>query len=171
MLAINISNAAVPPPPVNQNQGIPDHAFYSMTEPLCRACHNQNPPPGIPVEATFLPDRHHAKLGLPIPPKTDIQFPDGDNDGVPDTNYTCTNCHEVTFDPEQNVFVLSDLSDCMQCHVYSAEGSVHHRSDKAINLDCKACHGGFVNNHSTSGANPDGHYIPRYSPSSVTPWR
>ncbi|MEJ2693684.1 MAG: IPT/TIG domain-containing protein, partial [Candidatus Thiodiazotropha sp.] len=141
-----------------------------MSEPVCRACHNQNPPPGILAEPTFLPDRHHLKLGLPIPEKTDVLFPDANNDGVPDANYDCVNCHELTFDPIAQNFVLSDLSDCMQCHVYSAEGSVHHRSDKTLSLDCKACHGGLVNNHPTAGSNPDGHYIPTYSPSALTPW-
>jgi hypothetical protein len=170
MLAINVSIAAVPAPPVNQDQGVPDHAFNTMSEPVCRACHNQNPPAGIPINPTYLPHRHHLKVGVSIPPKTDILFPDGDDDGIPDTTYTCTNCHKIEFDPVTHIPEINILRDCMQCHVYGPEGSVHHRSDKTIQLDCKACHGGLVNNHPTEGANPDGHYIPTYSPSQVTPW-
>jgi len=170
MLTVNMCLAAVPAPPVNQQQGVPDHNFSTMSEPVCRACHNQNPPPGIPVSATFLPNRHHTNVGLSIPAETDIPNPDADNDGVPDTTYTCANCHDVIFDQATQTYMLSDLSDCMQCHVYSEKGSVHHRSSKTLNLDCKACHGGLVNNHPTLGSNPDGHYIPTYAPSRVTPW-
>lgn len=170
MLAIDVSVAAVPAPPVNQNLGVPDHAFNTMDEQVCRACHNTTPPPGMPIDPTYLPHRHHMKVGQPIPPKTDIQFPDRDGDGIPDTDYSCTNCHELIFDPVEQTYVISDLSDCLQCHTFGPEGSVHHRSDKTIQLDCKACHGGVVNNHPTEGANPDGHYIPTYSPSRITPW-
>jgi hypothetical protein len=166
----SICLAAIPAPPVNQQQGIPDHFFSTMTEPVCRACHNQNPPPEIPANPQFLPDRHHMKLGLTIPPYSDIQFPDGDNDGIPEEVYTCRNCHELLWDETTQQFNLSELNDCMQCHVYSAKGSVHHRSVKTAQLDCKACHGGLVNNHPTEGSNPDGHYMPAYEPSLLTPW-
>lgn len=170
MLIVSSSHSAVPAPPVIQQQGIPDHYFYTMSEPVCRACHNQNPPPGIAVDPTFLANRHHLKIGQAIQAKTDIQYPDADNDGIDDTVYTCPNCHELIFDEVTNTFQISDLSNCMLCHVYSVEGSVHHRSEKTVTLDCKACHGGLVNNHPTAGSNPDGHYIPTYSPSRLTPW-
>lgn len=169
LLTGNMCLAAIPAPSVNQQQGIPDHNFSAMTEPVCRACHNQSPPPGIRVSATFLGNRHHSNVGRTIPPETDIRNPDTNNDGVPDTTYGCANCHDITFDPIAQTTTMSDLSDCMQCHVYSEKGSVHHRSRKTISLDCKACHGGLVNNHPTGGSNPDGHYIPTYAPSRITP--
>ncbi len=55
--------ADTPAPPVNQKLGIPDTVFGSMTEAICRGCHNQSPPAGYPVDPTYLPDRHHLRAG------------------------------------------------------------------------------------------------------------
>lgn len=61
------ASAVIPPPPVNQNLGIPDHEFSTLAENDCRFCHNQNPPNGIPTDPTYLPDRHHLRVGSALP--------------------------------------------------------------------------------------------------------
>jgi hypothetical protein len=58
---------AVPPPPVNQNLGIEDTMFNNLLEADCRVCHSASPPPGIPTDTTYLPDRHHLNVGTAVP--------------------------------------------------------------------------------------------------------
>jgi len=48
----------------------------------------------------------------------------------------------------------------MNCH----NATPHHGTPQACSQDCQACHGGFINNPG------DGHYVPTYQPSLVTPW-
>jgi hypothetical protein len=62
-------------------------------------------------------------------------------------------CHSDTFILER---------DCAQCHNTT---SPHHQTALADAGDCVACHGDLVDNMD------DGHYIPTYSPSLVTPTR
>jgi hypothetical protein len=62
-------------------------------------------------------------------------------------------CHSDTFILER---------DCTQCH---DTASPHHQTALADAGDCKACHGDLVDNRG------DGHYIPTYAPSLVTPTR
>ncbi len=94
-----------------------------------------------------VPDRHHMRYGSErggtTPPYTD---PGGG------TTWTCINCHSQTFIRER---------DCIVCHASAA----HHAGATAQGGDCVACHGDLVDNMS------DGHYIPTYSPSLVTPSR
>ncbi len=157
--------AAVPAPPVIQQQGIPDGVFNNLTEPLCRNCHNQNPPTGIPVDPTYLPDRHHLNVNTTIPPNSDVPNPDPDGDGVPNTVYECLSCHSLVWDDTTFTYVLvQNFRDCLNCHQQTAEATVHHLTQFAADQDCKACHGGLINNPG------DGHYIPTYQPSLVTPW-
>jgi len=157
--------AAVPPPPANQNQGIPDGVFNNLTEPVCRTCHNQTPPPGIPVNPMYLPNRHHLKVGMVIPPTSDRPNPDVNGDGIPDTNYECLSCHTLAYNPVTYTYdLVQNFRNCMNCHVQTAEATVHHLTPQAAAQDCKACHGGLINNPS------DGHTIPTYQPSLVTPW-
>ena len=88
--------ADVPPPPVNQTLGLVDTEFNQYVTDDCRFCHNQNPPalPGagvcsddatnvcvsdtdcvagtclfdpVPVDPTYLPDRHHLLVGGTMP--------------------------------------------------------------------------------------------------------
>ena len=128
-------------PPVLQNIGMDDSAFTAVTENDCRVCHD-----------TGLPDRHHNLVGQTIPGGSQVPYPDSDGDGNDDTVYGCLNCHGVIFNVER---------DCTVCHT----GSAHHSTAAALSRDCVACHGDLVDNYD------DGHYIPSYSPSLVTPYR
>ena len=176
--------AQVPAPPVNQDLGLFDTRFNSLTEEECRACHNQNPPDGIPVDSTYLPDRHHLLVGETISIPSVVPSPDSDGDTVPDTVYQCLNCHSMTFDGAMWV-VDPDFRDCTDCHKQFGGDhhgySPHHSTllaqadlnndgirDTNANGDpvtyCSKCHGSLVNDLG------DGHYIPSYDPSLVTPW-
>jgi hypothetical protein len=91
--------------------------------------------------------------------------------GVPDTHhnlvatgkYGCMNCH-----PElQDGSGVTLVRNCIQCHNNSFNGMTigrpHHESSAALGGHCKTCHGSVVDNYD------DGHYIPSYTPSSMTP--
>jgi hypothetical protein len=93
-----------------------------------------------------LPDRHHVLYNTSIPSGSDVPYPDGS--GL----YNCISCHSDTFILERN---------CGTCHT----ASPHHTTQLAVDRDCKACHGDLVDNFD------DGHYIPSYSASLVTPWQ
>lgn len=148
-----------PPPPVNQSLGIPDSVFDALSEADCRACHNQAPPISA-VDSTYLPDRHHLVVGQPVPSLTAAPNPT-----VGGGIYECLTCHTQTWDPATFSFVFEPFRDCMLCHAQNAgEGTVHHMTATAQGGDCVACHGDFVQNMD------DGHYIPTYQPSIVTPW-
>ena len=131
--------ADVPAPPVNQSIGLPDILIGDLAEADCRGCHNN-----------AIPDRHHLLFGKQTPPGSQVPYPDADGNGVPDTTYGCLSCHDASFTP---------VRDCTVCHTANA----HHRTPAARNLDCVSCHGDVVDNMS------DGHYVPSYSMSDVTP--
>jgi hypothetical protein len=131
--------AAVPAPPVNQELGQPDVAFGSLTEADCRVCHDAG-----------IPDRHHVLYDEEIPDDSEVPYPDSDGDGIFDTNYVCLSCHDQDF---------TVVRDCLACHL----SSPHHETPAALSRDCVSCHGDLVDNFD------DGHYIPTYSPSLVTP--
>jgi hypothetical protein len=82
-------------------------------------------------------------------------FQDGDTDG----NYDCFSCHQLVWDG--SAFVLETFRDCIFCH---NTGSPHHTTAAAQQQLCDTCHGP-VNNPF------DGHIIPTYQPSLVTPAR
>jgi len=164
-LMSGLTMAAVPAPPVIQQQGIPDGVFNNLTAPVCRNCHNQNPPTGIPVDSTYLPDRHHLNVGTTIPSDSDAPNPDPDGDGVPNTQYECLSCHSLTWNASTFTYdLVQNFRDCLNCHNQSNEATVHHKTQLAADQNCKACHGGLINNPG------DGHTIPTYQPSLVTPW-
>ena len=151
--------ASIPAPPANQILGIPDSIFDELVEVDCRGCHNQSPPSGIPVDPTYLPDRHHGLVGVTIPSGSQAPFGDPNGDGL----YECMSCHTMVWtgiswelDP--------NYRDCLVCHSSTIEGTVHHLTATAQGGDCVACHGGYIDNMD------DGHYIPTYNPSLVTPW-
>jgi hypothetical protein len=133
--------ADVPAPPVNQSIGMPDVEFASHSEADCRYCHDSG-----------VQDRHHLLYDQPIPPDSIVPYPDSDGDGNPDTVYDCLNCHDASFTIER---------DCLVCHTTSP----HHSTELAQSGDCVACHGSVVDNMD------DGHYIPTYGSSLVTPTR
>ncbi|NIN35500.1 MAG: hypothetical protein GTO60_10580, partial [Gammaproteobacteria bacterium] len=130
--------ADIPAPPANQQVGIPDGIFNSLAEADCRLCHGPTPLGrcsisdinctvdadclatetcvAIPVDTTYLADRHHLLVGTPVPDPTDRPFPDGDTGG----NYDCFSCHDLVWDPVSMTFVLETFRDCTFCHVQDA---------------------------------------------------
>lgn len=153
------AGAAVPPPPVNQNIGIPDSVFDNLAEPDCRVCHGPNPPAGVPVDTTYLPDRHHLLVGTVIPPTTSAP------NGTPGANYECTSCHNLI--QTGGTFQFEVFRDCLLCHAQQpGQPTVHHATVEAQAGDCQACHGSLVDN----GLVVTPTWIPTYQPSLVTPW-
>ena len=132
--------ADVPPPPVNQEIGFPDISAGNWEEADCRACHQ-----------TGVPNRHHLLYGEPLPDEIDrsaIPYPEYGTDGV----YNCLICHGADIVLER---------DCTVCHT----SSPHHQIGTAAaeTGECVRCHGDIVDDMD------DGHYIPTYAPSLVTP--
>ncbi len=121
--------------------GMRDSAFAGVAQADCRVCHSSG-----------VPDRHHMLYGTVIPSPSVVPYPDSDGVGGDDTNYNCLNCHG---DP------ITVVRDCTTCHV----ATPHHATAAALARDCKSCHGSVVDKFD------DGHYIPTYSPSLVTPYR
>jgi len=87
----------------------------------------------------------------------------------PSGDYECLSCHTTGGPGGFEVW-----RDCLECHFTEyqpdhpdrvQEPSVHHRTATAsVDLNCVACHGDLVNGVY------DGHYVPIYNPSLVTPW-
>lgn len=132
-------HADVPAPPVNQHIGMFDGLIGDMLEADCRVCHD-----------IAVPNRHHLLIGQTIPAGSLVPYPDADRNGQRDTKYACLNCHDSNF---------TVVRDCTACHTTSP----HHKTPAATGGDCVACHGSIVENMN------DGHYIPSYAPSMVTP--
>ena len=131
--------AGIPAPPVNQSIGMGDVLISAQTEAECRACHSSG-----------VNDRHHLLVGKPIPPGSLVPYPDADGNHVRDATYGCLNCHRTT---------STVVRDCVVCHTKSP----HHTTPAAQARHCKSCHGSVVDDYD------DGHYIPTYQPSLVTP--
>jgi hypothetical protein len=91
--------------------------------------------------------------------------------GVPTTHHIlaqtgqfgCMNCHPVLPDGSG----ITIIRDCMQCHNNTFNGMTiprpHHETKDASDGHCSKCHGNIVDDFD------DGHYIPIYQPSSMTP--
>jgi hypothetical protein len=118
-----------------------DTVAENLMEAECRVCHDSG-----------VPDRHHLLYGDTVPGSTVVPYPDPDGDGTPDSIYVCLSCHDQNFTVER---------DCLTCHV----SSPHHTTANAVGRQCSACHGDLVDDYD------DGHYIPTYSATLVTPWR
>lgn len=73
-------------------------------------------------------------------------------------NKQCLDCHVLVADGTGG-FVFQDFRTCSACHTTTP----HHTTTAAQQKNCKACHGSLVDNPN------DGHYIPSYPMSSVTP--
>ena len=144
LLFASTSSANVPAPPVNQEIGFEDVGFNSLTEADCRVCHDAG-----------LPDRHHGLYDSVVPSLSITPYPQFNTiDPVTgQERYNCLSCHSDNFILER---------DCTVCH---NTASPHHQTALADDGDCVACHGDLVDNMD------DGHYIPTYSPSLVTPTR
>lgn len=86
--------------------------------------------------------------------------------GVPDTHhllvqnkgYECTDCHPVQTDSDGGTGV-EVIRNCVVCH----EASPHHGAPDAVARHCSHCHGSYVDDYD------DGHSIPTYTPSLITP--
>ena len=173
------SYADAPPPPANQNLAIPDGVFNNLQESDCRFCHSATPPDGVPVDTTYLPDRHHALVGTTMPTLTDAPY------GTAGNPYECLSCHVLEWNTTTYSYELvQNFRDCLICHDQGVgEPTVHHATELALVGDCQACHGSFVDSIAFLEAdgsvtpNPgqpdptaDGKYIPDYGVSLVTPW-
>lgn len=73
-------------------------------------------------------------------------------------NMACLDCHTLIPDGTGG-FTFADFRTCSNCH----KASPHHKTTYAVNKDCQHCHGSFIDNPG------DGHYIPTYALSSVSP--
>jgi len=176
MLLISTSMTAwgdIPPPPVNQNLGIPDTQFNLLSKEICWRCHKPaalgetSPPAGVPVKTTYLPDRHHQHVNTEIaggpeqPP-----FMDANRDGVEDTHYTCLNCHELGAGSSGQLELVQSFRDCLFCHIVEGgERTVHHDTPLAKEALCGTCHGSLIRSLDM-GMPPAS-----YQPSIITPWR
>jgi hypothetical protein len=85
--------------------------------------------------------------------------------GVPDTHhllvpkgYGCTDCHQVITNPDGSTGV-GVIRNCVECH----DASPHHETQEAVDRHCSYCHGAYVDDYD------DGHSIPTYDPSLITP--
>ena len=145
--------ANVPAPPVNQILGIPDTTFNNLTEEECRACHED---PNITGPISNV-NRHHLLVNEPLADPTVAP-----NVLPGETTYQCLACHPTEWNGSE--FVISVIRNCTECHKQTGGNTVHHATSTAQGGDCVACHGSLVDNMD------DGHYIPTYEPSLVTPW-
>ena len=71
----------------------------------------------------------------------------------------CSDCHTYTIDPGTGFITIEVENDCVVCHT----SAPHHTTPEALGRDCKSCHGDIVDNFG------DGHLMPGYDPSLVTP--
>jgi hypothetical protein len=146
--AASISLAAVPPPPVNQNLGIGDSSFNNLEEADCRVCHGDSNV-----------DRHHLLMDTVVPDPTSAP------NGTPGDLFECLTCHTLIWNPDLQAYEFDEFRDCLVCHSQiPGQASVHHLSSTAQGRHCVACHGDLVTDFD------DGHFIPSYDPSLVTPW-
>ncbi len=172
LTSFTLSWADVPPPPVNQNMGIPDSVFNNLERENCWYCHASSrltdaeradlgwtfTPPT--VKPGVITDRHHARVGTTMGENTQAPF------GTPGDTYQCFSCHKIVWDENQSAdIVVQNFTSCLNCHEQlDGKASVHHLTAPAQALDCKHCHGARINNPN------DGHYIPTDRvPTLVTP--
>ncbi|MCF6253978.1 MAG: hypothetical protein L3J38_04440, partial [Thiomicrorhabdus sp.] len=191
----SMASAAIPPPPVNQNLGIPDTSFSNFSADLCKACHwasarDLEPLSGAPVKEGYNPNRHHLAVGTEIDGKPEFPpFRDSDGDGENDTHFNCLNCHEINvggFDIASATLldvITPNYRNCLNCHSRDVGPlTVHHATDLAQTGFCFRCHGGLVrgidvDTHKGKKPDPDNMgetvpvEIPSYPTSMITPWR
>lgn len=149
ILAITSGYAIVPPPPANQNIGFYDTAVNQLT---AISCHDVAPCHG--PDDTAIANRHHLL--------------------VPGGEWNCQNCHPVDASAPGEYGVVIER-DCIVCHNGTAwsgnpdEVNIsrpHHNTTEAQTRQCgnnTGCHGAYVDNFD------DGHYVPPYPVSMVTP--
>ncbi len=145
-----IGQASIPPPPVEQNISFYDAGTNAADASLCRGCHTGT---GSPPNDVSPMDRHHNLLPTP---------------GFP---YGCNDCHPTVGTPGSQTMYVE--KNCINCHngtgfylvPFVNPGRPHHDTAQAQARNCKYCHGGsVVDNYN------DGHYVPPYNTSTVTPY-
>ncbi len=152
-----------PPPPVNQNFGIFDTTMINYNENLCRGCHTTT---GTILNGTFystvgVPTRHHGLVSNgTINPYTNAPF-------------ACTDCHPSTPGTGNGILLNRNCMDCHNGTAFFADATLgarvgnftrpHHNTTRAQIRNCKFCHGASVDDFN------DGHYIPPYPESEITP--
>ena len=149
------AKGVVPSVPVSQNIGIPDTAFNLTSNESCWQCHASQviqagltQPFEVPDQAAFLANRHHQFIGAPIAGGSEQPpYPDANNNGIDDENYSCLNCHAQTEDVNGDLVLTQDYQDCLFCHVVDGVSiTVHHDTPKAKEALCAECHGSLVRN-------------------------
>ncbi len=159
--------ANVPPPPVNQNFGIYDTSITFLQtnatdQSACRACHTSSGTilNGTQVTSGGVPTRHHNLVSNTtiINPYTNTQF-------------GCQDCHPTL--PGGGVLLNRACTDCHNGSNYWADAvygarvgnfaKPHHNNSHAQARNCKFCHGASVDDYN------DGHYVPSYPESEITP--
>lgn len=161
LAAASVSYADIPPPPVNQDLGLPDGNFDNLVEAQCEACHVDRALSNFSsFDQLDVPSRHHATIAR--------------------DNNECMDCHDLVYNPVTMSTELDIFRDCQHCHIdgrpgldgvignYSTwilvPGSPHHRTPFAKAKQCYRCHGSTVNNAETIT-----HDIPTYAKTMVTP--
>ena len=161
--------AKLPPPPVNQNMGMPDVSYSSspMTFQTCLACHGDPVNAPAPVKTGYLPDRHHLRVDTPIEEYSDSPYPEDSTDGT----HKCITCHKTDWieDPSRPLggyFKFAEeptepeFRNCLNCHKQTVKNNflkatVHHLTPKAQKRLCYQCHGALVNNATDDNRVPD----------------
>ncbi len=172
VVVIQAAWASIPPPPVNQNIGIPDGVFNDMTYQTCLGCHGDPENASAPVKSGYLPDRHHLRVDTPIGPYSASPYPEKSPDGT----HKCITCHAIDWvddpsRPEGGYFKFAleptdpEFRNCLNCHRQTPGiASVHHLTQKAQETRCHLCHGSLINDPNETG------HIPDYEISLITPW-
>lgn len=146
-LGAAVAVKAAVPPPVNQYIGFYDTTQQFTTKAGClqaAPCHVSDANAVTFHHALTLAPRQLSCYGDPTAPNP-------------------TGCHQLVRDAS-GAFVFVEFRDCLRCHT----NQPHHKSARAQAQNCQGCHGTLIDNPL------DGHVIPTYAKSSVTPetkWR
>ena len=126
-------------------------------------CSNSGETCTVPTEVDDCPDYGLGeRCGEVCIGQSAVYNPDTDSSGTADSTYSCLSCHPQQINNGVIEFVV--IRDCLQCHVQiPGQASVHHLTPAAQSGECVSCHGDIVDNMD------DGHAIPAYDPSNVTP--
>lgn len=93
------------------------------TEAECRWCHC--PQPGD--SPLYLPNRHHRKVGQPIP---------GSTGGERYDCFTAACHHQLVWNPDTSAYEFGSFRDCIACHGSTPDPG-HHRPARYA---CDQCH-------------------------------
>ncbi len=168
-----IAIADIPPPPVNQlfdfgtyDTMMVNYSAGNVTDPplpgTCRGCHITS---GTSWNNTLyvtggVPTRHHNLVATgAINPNTNKPF-------------GCTDCHPSTPGTGNGILLVRNCIDCHNATPFWGNSigahvgnftRPHHNTTQAQARNCKFCHGGALDDYN------DGHYVPPYPESEITP--